>query len=157
MNYRTRISLLCSTVLTFFKASADSRHVQQVFDPVKAVKEIADATKVFADALSKSDSARVAGTYTEGAEILNDGRPTVAGKAAITHFYSNMIGYGIPKFNFTATGAWGSNNDLVIEEGNLIFALTSGKVVVKGRYLLFWKRENGKLKIFRDTFFSDPK
>ena len=39
----------------------------------------------------------------------------------------------------------------------MVFSLTSGQAVVKGRYLLIWKRVNGMLKLFLDTLAVDGK
>lgn len=56
-----------------------------------------------------------------------------------------MIRGGVTNFPFVTLGVWGTDNDLVVEEGTLTFALSSGTIVAKGRYLLVWKRDNGVL------------
>ena len=140
----------------FTKALAQSTDSMK-FDSLKAAKEIADGNKLYTHALAKGDSSTLANLYTKDARILLDGEPTTSGHAAVLHFYSDMVKNGVTTFNYVTTGVWGSDNNLVLEDGTLTFALANGKVVAKGRYLLVWKLENGELKIFRDTFFSDGK
>jgi ketosteroid isomerase-like protein len=162
MNYPIRYTLRCLTrVLSIIgisiEASAQAATGTASFDSVKAVKEIAHENKTYTDALSRSDSVAISNLYTADARILNDGSPSTIGRVAIMHFYGGMISNGVTGFSYATTGVWGSDNNLIVEDGILTFALSSGKVVAKGRYLLVWKREGGKLKIFRDTFFSDSK
>jgi len=139
------------------KLAAQSKAGSLVFDSLKAIKEIAAQNLWYSNALARSDSAGVANSYTEDARIINNGSPSTIGRTAIAHFYGQMIRGGITGFGFETTGVWGSDNNLVVEDGTLFFALTNGTVVVRGRYLLVWKREHGVLKIFRDTLAADGK
>ena len=105
--------------------------------------------------LAKSDSVGISNMYTADASIMNSDTVSIIGRKAILHTYHKWIGYDMSKFSYVTTGVFGSDNNFVVKDDTLTFALTNGKVVAKGRYLLVWKRENGNLKIFRDTFFSD--
>ena len=162
MKYIAKITgLLLTLVLLlagiYTKALAQNSTGSMKFDSLKAAKDIADGNKLYINALAKGDSTALSNLYTKDARILLDGEPTTSGHAAVLHFYSEMVRNGVTKFNYVTTGVWGSDNNLVLEDGTLTFALASGKIVAKGRYLLVWKNEDGELRIFRDTFFSDPK
>ena len=128
-----------------------------VFDSAQAIKEISIQTQKYINAFSRSDSVTIGNLYSMDAEILNSGSPSTIGRASVTSFYGEMIRAGITGFGYITTGVWGSDNDLVVEEGTAVFSLSNGTAVSKGRYLLVWKRENGVLKMFRDTFASDGK
>ena len=139
------------------KATAQSSATKSFFDAEKAKKEIVVQNKIFSDALAKSDSVTVASIYTQDAKIFNHAVPTTNGHAEVISYYGEIIRAGITKFNYTTVGVWGSDNNLVVEEGALTFSFPDGKVAVKGRYMIVWKRDGGKLKIFRDSFSADGK
>lgn len=124
------------------------------FDSVKAKTELDVQNDLFIAALSRLDSISLGSLYTMDAQILNGGKPLI-GRAEIIKFYGDMVRAGVTKFGFTTTGLNGSDNNMIVEDGNLYFALTNGTVVTKGRYVLVWKREDGKMKMFRDLYFPD--
>ncbi len=66
----------------------------------------------------------------------NSGSPSTIGRMEITHFYGNMIRNGITGFTYATTGVWGTDNNLVVEAGRLVFSFANGNTAVKGRYLL---------------------
>jgi len=44
-----------------------------------------------------------------------------------------------------------------VEDGTGTWYHTNGTAVGSGRYLLVWKKDDGKWKILRDTWFPDKK
>ena len=42
-----------------------------------------------------------------------------------------------------------------MEDGTGTWSHANGTVVNRGRYLLVWKKDDGKWKILRDTWFSE--
>ena len=49
---------------------------------------------------------------------------------------------------------WGTP-EIVTEEGELSLFASDDTLVEKGKYIVVWKKEEGKWKIFRDMFNSD--
>ena len=70
-------------------------------------------------------------------------------------FWGGMINSGISAITLKTVEVWG-NDDLITEEG-LLEIITKDKVVVvdKGKYIVLWKKEDGKWKMHRDISNSN--
>ncbi|MBD2757282.1 YybH family protein [Spirosoma validum] len=162
MTYLQKITSRCILLLLFVstlshKVAAQSSTTKTAFDSTKVINEIDAQSGLFSNAFAKSDSVKAASIYTRDAKIFNHAIPTTTGRSGVQSLYGELIRAGITKFDYTTIGVWGNDNNLVVEEGTLSFAFSDGRVASKGRYLLVWKWEEGKLKIFRDSFSSDGK
>ena len=147
---------LTISLITILLSSMTAFSQKTNFDLNVAKKEIQLQINAFVDALSKSDSIAIGNLYTIDAKILNHGSPSIIGRRDIIEDYGETIRSGMTVSNFIITGLWGNNN-LLVEESTGYFSLTNGKVVLKGIFLVVWKKEKGQWKIFRDTYFSDGK
>ena len=147
---------LTISLITILLSSMTAFSQKTNFDLNVAKKEIRLQINAFVDALSKSDSIAIGNLYTIDAKILNHGSPSIIGRRDIIEDYGETIRSGMTVSNFIITGLWGNNN-LLVEESTGYFSLTNGKVVLKGIFLVVWKKEEGQWKIFRDTYFSDGK
>ena len=147
---------LTISLITILLSSMTAFSQKTNFDLNVAKKEIRLQINAFVDALSKSDSIAIGNLYTIDAKILNHGSPSIIGRRDIIEDYGETIRSGMTVSNFIITGLWGNNN-LLVEESTGYFSLTNGKVVLKGIFLVVWKKEKGQWKIFRDTYFSDGK
>ena len=147
---------LTISLITILLSSMTAFSQKTNFDLNVAQKEIQLQINAFVDALSKSDSIAIGNLYTIDAKILNHGSPSIIGRRDIIEDYGETIRSGMTVSNFIITGLWGNNN-LLVEESTGYFSLTNGKVVLKGIFLVVWKKEKGQWKIFRDTYFSDGK
>jgi uncharacterized protein (TIGR02246 family) len=105
-------------------------------------------------ALKKGDTAELAELYTDDAKIMGHGEPSVFGKDKILNMFEGFVRNKITGSEFTTIGIWG-NDDLIIEEGTGKFFHENGNIVSRGKYLLVWKKIEGKWKIFRDMYNSD--
>ena len=100
--------------------------------------------------LRKGDSLALGNMYTEDAEII----PSTVGRENIIKVFGSMIRDSITGSSFKTTKLWGDDL-LLVEDGTGTWSHTNGTVVSRGRYLLVWKKEDGKWKILRDTWFPD--
>ena len=120
-----------------------------------AVKDsIEAANKRFSAAVAASDSVGVAALYASDAKLMAPNMPAFSGTGGITNFASEAFKMGIKNIKFDIANVWGSK-DLVVEEGAYTISDDKGAVMDKGKYLVFWKQEDGKWKLFRDIFNSD--
>jgi len=126
------------------------------FDMNAANKAIQLQIRAFENSLRKGDSIAVGNLYCTDAKLMNHGSPSTVGRTDIIKSFGEMIRDSITNSGFVTTGLWGSD-EILAEEGTGYFAHANGTVVTRGRYLLIWKKEDGKWKIFRDTYFSDGK
>ena len=125
----------------------------QPFDAAAAQKEIEALNQVFSDLLSKSDSVGLSEMYTVDAKTLSPNAPAEVGRDKIRSGFGYMIKGGLNKLTLKTNGVWG-NSEYVTEEGELTLASADGQVIDNGKYLVLWKKEDGKWKILRDIFNS---
>ena len=115
-------------------------------------KEIELRLREYESHLKNGNSVALGNMYMEDAEII----PSTVGRNNITKAFGNMIRDSITGSSFKTTKLWG-NDQLLVEDGTGTWYHTNGTVVGSGRYLLVWKKDDGKWKILRDTWFSDKK
>jgi len=153
-------NLICITGLSLFTACTQSGTTsvpadsKSVFDLSVAKKEIDSANQTFAEILSKGDSVSLANMYSTDAEMLPPNQTAVVGRKDIQTEITNLINSGASKLVLTTTNVWGTE-DLLAEQGVLTLANKDGKLLDKGKYIVLWKKEDGKWKLFRDLFNSD--
>ncbi|MCB0598413.1 MAG: DUF4440 domain-containing protein [Lewinellaceae bacterium] len=123
------------------------------FDLATAKAEIEAANKEFMALLAAGDSVGLANYYTQDAKFMNAGAPAVSGRKNIQSAMSGIIQSGITKVDLRLNDAWGTG-DLLVEEGEL--SLFAGDAeVAQEKYIVVWKKEDGKWKLFRDIFNSN--
>ena len=141
-------------LVTILFACQQKTETQPAFNLEDAKKEIAELNKQFEDAVSKSDSVSITNLYAEDAKWMNPNAPTVVGKKALVSELSKLLNAGIASAKLNTVDVWGDEN-YVTEEGNFQLYAKDGTQIDKGRYLVLWKRVDGKLMFFRDMFSSD--
>ena len=146
--------LLTALVVTGLFACKNATETKPAFNLEDAKKEIAELNKQFEDAVSKSDSVSMANLYAEDAKWMNPNAPSVVGKKALVSELSKLLNAGIASGKLNTVDVWGDEN-YVTEEGNFQLYAKDGTQIDKGKYLVLWKRVDGKLMFFRDMFSSD--
>lgn len=124
------------------------------FDLESAKQEIAAANLAFETAVSKSDSVGFASLYTTDTKWMNPNAPSVEGRAALVSHVSQQLKAGIASAKLNTVEVWGDEN-YVTEEGNFQIFTKDGNQIDKGKYLILWKRVDGKLMFHRDIYNSD--
>ena len=115
-------------------------------------KEIESRLREYENHLRNGDSVALGEMYMENAEII----PSTAGRENIIKAFGSMIRDSITGSSFKTTHLWG-DDQLLVEDGTGTWYHTDGTAVGSGRYLLVWKKDDGKWKILRDTWFPDNK
>jgi ketosteroid isomerase-like protein len=119
-----------------------------------ARKEIDKANLEFVDHFNKSDSIGLANMFTTDGKSMEPNEPAFIGRKAIQNHYSLVMNAGANKLGLVTTGLWGDSK-MLAEEGEFTFIDKSGKQLDKGKYIVLWKIEDGKWKLFRDCYNSD--
>ena len=123
------------------------------FNLTAAKDEIVAANKEFMAFFAAGDSIGLANLYTNDAKFMMTGAPPVVGSKNIQSTLSAIINSGITGVDLRTVDVWGTE-DLITEEGEL--SLFAGEAEVdQGKYLVLWKKEEGKWKLFRDIFNSN--
>ncbi len=126
---------------------------EPAFDLAVAKQEIIDANKEFMAKFNAADSVGVANLYTTDGKFMMHGAPAIVGRENITSTMAGFLNSGVSKVDLTTIDVWGTE-DLVTEEGE--FAIYAGdEQVDQGKYLVLWKKEDGKWYLFRDIFNSN--
>ncbi|WP_276391818.1 YybH family protein [Eudoraea chungangensis] len=115
-------------------------------------KEIKSRLREYETHLQNGDSIALGDMYMENAEII----PSNKGRKEIIKVFGSSIRHGIKGSTFTTTHLWG-NEELLVEDGTGTWYYKDSIVAASGRYLLVWKKDDGKWKILRDTWFPDKK
>ncbi len=117
------------------------------------VRESIEATnRAFAAAFLRGDADAVAGLYTIDAQLIPPGAEVVSGRAAIAAFWKGAIEAGLTDIVLEAQEVE-SAGDLAYEIGSVKLVAPDGSVS-RDRYLVVWKRENGKWRLHRDIWNS---
>lgn len=126
---------------------------ETTFDLATARQEIEAANKEFMALVAAGDSVGLANSYTVDAKFMSAGAPAVSGRKNIQSAMSGIIQSGITKIDLRLMDVWGTE-DLLVEEGEL--SLFAGDAeVAQEKYIVVWKKEDGKWKLFRDIFNSN--
>jgi len=159
MNTVNFYNKLTYTVFTIFiLATSCNQKVDETSNEPKQTdisvleKEIEMRIREYETNLKNGDSIALGEMYTEDAEII----PSTVGRANIIKVFGGMIRDSITGSSFKTTKLWG-NDELLVEDGTGSWSHENGTVVSRGRYLLVWKKEDGKWKILRDTWFPEKK
>jgi uncharacterized protein (TIGR02246 family) len=123
------------------------------FDLANAKTEIEEANKAFMALVAAGDSVGLANSYTTDAKFMSAGAPAVVGRDNIQTAMSDIVKSGITAVDLRLQNVYGTK-DLLAEEGELtLFA--GDKAVAEEKYIVLWKKEEGRWKLFRDIFNSN--
>lgn len=123
------------------------------FNLMTAKAEIEEANKNFMALVSAGDSIGLANAYTKDAKFMSAGAPSVVGRTDIQTAMSNIIKSGITSVDLRLENVYGTE-DLIAEEGELTL-FVGDDAVAEEKYIVLWKKEDGKWKLFRDIFNSN--
>lgn len=148
-----KIILTVLVVTTLFACKTNSE-TKKDFDLVNAKKEIETANTVLSEAIEKGDTVAIGNAYTTDAKLMYADAPAVLGRANIQKDWSGTINSGGNKLKMTTLEVWGDEN-ILTEEGVYDFKSKEDKPIAVGKYLVIWKKEDGKWKLYRDMANSD--
>ena len=149
---RSMIMLLLFIFISGCEQKTNEKKLKSETDISTLEKEIELRLREYESHLQNGDSIALGNMYTEDAEII----PSTMGRNNITKVFGSMIRDSITGSSFKTTKLWG-NDQLLVEDGTGTWSHANGTVVGRGRYLLVWKKDDGKWKILRDTWFPDKK
>jgi len=121
--------------------------------PIPLIKRIAAANENFMAAFSSGDAAGVAALYTEDGQVLPPNADVVTGQKAIKRFWQAVMDMGITEVKLEIVEV-GDHGDTAIEVSTFELLIKTGDVVDNGKYIVIWKKEDGRWKLHRDIFNS---
>jgi ketosteroid isomerase-like protein len=135
-------------------AETDNKTNESSFDLAAARKAVDEGNQSLMDLLKKGDSTGFAALYCADAKVMGPGGPAIVGRDAIKSMAGGMVQMGLTNMTLKTSDIWGSEV-LVGEEGVYTFTGGDGKQLDNGKYIVLWKMEDGKWKLFRDIFNTD--
>ena len=105
------------------------------------------------DLVAKGDSIGLANAYTTDAKFMSAGAPAVVGRANIQKAMADIVKFGITRVDLRLKKVFGTE-DLIAEEGELTLFINND-AVAEEKYIVLWKKEDSKWKLFRDIFNSN--
>lgn len=135
-------------------SATGEKETKPTFDLAAAKQAVEEGNKAFMDLLRKGDSVGVANLYASDAKLMSPNSPAFVGRASIQSAVAGFINAGMTGFTLKTTETWGYEG-LLSEEGVWTLSDKNGKELDHGKYIVLWKMEDGKWKLFRDCWSSD--
>jgi uncharacterized protein (TIGR02246 family) len=119
--------------------------------PMDASNEIKEANKTFMEAFNNGDAKAMAMLYTENGKLYPSNSDIIEGREAIEMYWQGGMNMGIRKVMLETVSAekYGS---VAIEEGRYTSYLEGDQVLDQGKYIVTWKKEDGKWKLDLDIW-----
>ena len=147
------ISLMSCNDASKTESTTTSSDSTTTFDLSAARKEIESDNAKFMEDVKKGDTNALAGHYhSEGRLMLSNG-PSLANKD-ISSGWGSFARAGGRDLKLTTDDVDGDENFL-IETGSYEMVGENNQTLDKGKYVVVWKKENGKWKIYRDIANSN--
>ena len=146
--------ILSALVATTLFACKETATPKPEFDLANAKKEIEAANNDLSAAIAKGDTVAIGNAYTIAAKVLYPEAAAVIGRTNIQKAWAGTLNSGGKKLKMKTLEVWGDEN-IITEEGVYDFTNKEDKPIAIGKYLVVWKKEDGKWKLHRDMANSD--
>jgi ketosteroid isomerase-like protein len=115
-------------------------------------KQIDDLNKSYGKRFSSNDANYFKEHYCKDAKIFPANMPAVDGLESIRTFYfDDGRNAAMGNIIVTATSVFG-NDEMVVEEGLYDFPDGKGGTFDTGKFIVLWKKEDGKWKMYREIW-----
>ena len=112
------------------------------------------ANERFMQAFRHGDAVGLASLYTQDAQLLPPGSEVAHGREAIRAFWQGAMDSGITAAQLEIAEVE-DHGDSAIEVSRYTLLGTQEQVLDQGKYIVIWKQEDGKWKMYRDIWNSD--
>lgn len=126
---------------------------EPTFNLTTAKAEMVALSIEFMAFVAAGDSVGLANMYAQDAKFMMNGAPAISGRKNIQSALSGIMKSGISRVDLIIIDVWGTENFLA-EEGEVSFFVGDTEVD-QGKYIVLWKKEEGKWKMFRDISNSN--
>jgi uncharacterized protein (TIGR02246 family) len=122
-------------------------------DNPKVREAINAANTQFMGAAARGDGAAMASLYAEGGQAFPPGGDIVGGREALRNFWQSVLDSGVKKAALETVELTDAG-DVAFEVGRYSLLGADGQALDTGKYVVVWKREEGKWLIHRDIWNS---
>lgn len=117
-------------------------------------KAIVAANAEFAAAFARGDGASIATLYAADGKVLQPNGNIISGRGAIQTFWQGAIDSGLKQIKLETIEVHGTGGTTA-EVGTYSLVGGNGQVVDSGKYMVLWKKERGKWRLYRDIWNSN--
>lgn len=156
MKQRFLLSLAIGASLAFYSCSANQTETPTAsatsgfnLDSVKA--EIAASNATYGSSFASGDSAAFVAHYTSDGCVMPENAPKLCAAGPITAFFNGGVKMGIKDIKLTTEEVMGGP-EVVVETGSYEILGDKDVSFDKGKFIVAWKKENGKWKMHRDIW-----
>ena len=114
---------------------------------------VKDANKAFSDAVARHDAIAIAALYHSDARVLPPNGEMVKGRDAIRDLWKDMMSPSVTGI-VLKTEDTEKRDDLGVETGTYEIKGEHDATLDKGKYVVVYKKDDGKWKIYRDIWNS---
>jgi uncharacterized protein (TIGR02246 family) len=141
------VNIACGLMgsLVFAAAGAQAEDVKAAIKAANAQMEAL---------FGKGDAAGVAALYAADGQVLPVGMEPVQGADSIAKFWQGAMGSGIAAVTLTTVELYPAGSTAT-EVGQYALADKTGKNIDHGKYIVIWKKSDGKWKLLRDMFSTN--
>ncbi len=107
----------------------------------------------FMAAAARGDGAAMASLYTESGQALPPGGDFVVGREALRSFWQSVLDSGVKKAKLE-TAELTDVGGFAFEVGRYSLFGADSQALDTGKYVVVWKREQGKWRLHRDIWNS---
>lgn len=125
--------------------------VSHAQEPLDVSEEIRAANESLMKAIKAQDVKTLVSLYTEDARVLPPNSPPLEGKESITTMWEVMFESSPMNMQLKTLSAEAFGTTAV-EEGVYEVLLPDGQAVDKGKYIVIWKKVDGKWLLHQDIF-----
>ena len=149
--------LLAISILVL--AACGSTQMSSDMQSGDAESSIKQANAAFATAMRTNDFDAITNTYTADATFMPPNMPAAHGQSAIRTAWTGFLGQFSSTDIMLTTDDVQQSGDLAAETGRYMVHVvpkgTTTPVTDSGKYVVVWKKIDGRWKIYRDIFNSD--
>jgi uncharacterized protein (TIGR02246 family) len=113
---------------------------------------IAAVNRDFMEAYADGDAARIAGLYTENAQLLPPKSDVLSGRTAIGRYWREAKSRGVRKLETTELEIHG---EAAFEVGRYRIETENGQESEAGQYVVIWKLDAGRWRMHRDIWTAN--
>lgn len=114
---------------------------------------IAGSIADFIAAFSRGDAASAAAVYTQDGQVLPPNSDVLTGRQAIQAFWKGLMDMGVKAVTLETVEV-DAIGTMAYEVGRFGLQGAEGQVIDSGKYIVIWKREDGRWQVHRDIFNS---
>lgn len=149
INTTTKQAFLCWSIFTMLFASGAAAQTAGK----KLSGEIAAANNKFTEAFTQNAGMGIGALYASDAMVMPPNSEPIQTSDAISKFWKGAYDAGVKKVKLE-TVSLESGGSFANETGKYTLYDANDKVIDSGKYLVFWKKEDGAWKLYRDIWNS---